>query len=359
MRGATDLGGRVNTHGSGGTGPADSPGSPDHDRSGATVEEAVETAEAGSQVDGPHTPDGHTASGESRVERIRDAETGSAGAVDSGVGDAATQPEPRPSPADMGSGGAQRIDGARVSDRVAAGEPVPDGPPFDTDSEGNPGTPRAPGVERPTRAHAPRPEEPVARIEHVSTSGTFSLDGGTWDVDNNVWLIGDDTEVLVVDAPHDAMPIVEAVAGRRVVAIVCTHGHNDHINAVLDLQAAVDAPIWLNPADRMLWDQLHPTVAPDREIGDGTTVEVAGVTLTAIHTPGHSPGSTCLYAPELDAVFSGDTLFAGGPGATGRSYSSHDTIVESIRTRLLTLPAQTVVHTGHGDTTTIGAESDI
>ncbi len=199
----------------------------------------------------------------------------------------------------------------------------------------------------------------MARIEHVSTSGTFSLDGGTWDVDNNVWLIGDDTEVLVVDAPHDAMPIVEAVAGRRVVAIVCTHGHNDHINAVLDLQAAVDAPIWLNPADRMLWDQLHPTVAPDREIGDGTTVEVAGVTLTAIHTPGHSPGSTCLYAPELDAVFSGDTLFAGGPGATGRSYSSHDTIVESIRTRLLTLPAQTVVHTGHGDTTTIGAESDI
>lgn len=199
----------------------------------------------------------------------------------------------------------------------------------------------------------------MARIEHVVTSGTFSLDGGTWDVDNNVWLVGDDDEVLIVDAPHDAAPIVAAVAGRRVCAIVCTHAHNDHVNAVADLQAAVDAPVWLNPADRMLWDDTHPDTGPDREITDGTTFEVAGITLTAIHTPGHSPGSTCLHAPDLGALFSGDTLFQGGPGATGRSYSSHDTIVESIRTRLLTLPADTVVHTGHGATTTIGAESSI
>jgi len=199
----------------------------------------------------------------------------------------------------------------------------------------------------------------VARIEKIVTSGTFSLDGGSWDVDNNVWLIGDDAEVLVVDAPHDATPIVEAVAGRRVVAIVCTHAHNDHVNAVLDLQSAVDAPVWLNPADRILWDDVHPEVEPDGDISDGTTFEVAGVTLTAIHTPGHSPGSTCLYAPALGALFSGDTLFHEGPGATGRSYSSHDTIVESIRSRLLTLPAQTVVYTGHGETTTIGDEAGI
>jgi glyoxylase-like metal-dependent hydrolase (beta-lactamase superfamily II) len=76
-----------------------------------------------------------------------------------------------------------------------------------------------------------------------------------------------------------------------------------------------------------------------------------------LHTPGHAPGAVCLYAPALNALFSGDTLFAGGPGATGRSYSHFPTIVDSIRDRLLGLPGDTVVYTGHGDTTTVGAEA--
>ena len=76
-----------------------------------------------------------------------------------------------------------------------------------------------------------------------------------------------------------------------------------------------------------------------------------------LHTPGHAPGAVCLSAPDLGAVFSGDTLFSGGPGATGRSFSDFPTIVASISGRLLTLPAATVVHTGHGDDTTIGAEA--
>jgi glyoxylase-like metal-dependent hydrolase (beta-lactamase superfamily II) len=196
----------------------------------------------------------------------------------------------------------------------------------------------------------------AARIEKAVISGVFSLDGQDFDVDNNVWLVGDDDEVLVVDAPHRAAPIVEAVGGRRVTAIVLSHGHNDHVTAAVDLREATGAPIWFHPADTMLWEMVHPDATPDHVLAEGTRFRVAGTTLTALHTPGHSPGSTCLHAPDLAAVFTGDTLFHGGPGATGRSFSDHPTIVRSIRAKLLSLHGDTVVHTGHGEDTRISAE---
>jgi glyoxylase-like metal-dependent hydrolase (beta-lactamase superfamily II) len=196
-----------------------------------------------------------------------------------------------------------------------------------------------------------------ARIEKVVVSGVFSLDGQDFDVDNNVWLVGDDDEVLVIDAPHDAAPIVEAIGGRKVTAIVLTHGHNDHITAAPALREATGAPIWFHPMDRMLWDVVHPDAKPDRDLTSDARFTVAGVELVTLHTPGHSPGSVCLHAPDLSTVFTGDTLFQGGPGATGRSFSDRPTIEHSIRSELFTLHPDTVVRTGHGDDTTIAAET--
>ncbi len=197
----------------------------------------------------------------------------------------------------------------------------------------------------------------AVRIEPLVTSGTFSLDGGTWDVDNNVWIVGDDEECIIIDAPHDAQAIIDQLAGRRVVALLLTHAHDDHIGAAERLAEDARAPIYLHPADRMLWDAVYPNFGPGHEVHDGDTFDVAGVTLSALHTPGHSPGSVCYYLPAEGTVFTGDTLFHGGPGATGRSYSDFPTIIESIRSKLLVLPADTVVRTGHGDSTTIGAEA--
>lgn len=194
------------------------------------------------------------------------------------------------------------------------------------------------------------------RVENVVTSGTFSLDGGTWEVDNNVWVVGDDEQAFVIDAAHDARAILDAVGERELVAVLCTHAHDDHINQVGALWDATHAPAYLHPDDRVLWDREYDEAAPDRDLSGGSELELAGVRLRVLHTPGHSPGSVCFHAPDLGVVFTGDTLFSGGPGATGRSYSDFDTIIASISDKVLTLPEETVVFTGHGDATSIGAE---
>ncbi len=201
---------------------------------------------------------------------------------------------------------------------------------------------------------------PAPRVDLVTTSGTFELDGGSWDVTNNVWLVGDEHEVVVVDAAHDAVAIRDGVGDRAVKAVVLTHGHNDHINVAGELRSFLLAPVLMHPGDMPLWDMVHPHDRPDGELAHGMEVKVGGATLRVLHTPGHSPGSCCLLLEEPGAppvLFSGDTLFQGGPGATGRSYSDQPTIMSSIRLQLMTLAPSTVVHTGHGPSTTIGAEA--
>ena len=194
------------------------------------------------------------------------------------------------------------------------------------------------------------------RIDHTITSGTFSLDGETFEVDNNVWVVGDDEECLVIDAPHSVEAVVDLVDGRRVLAIVCTHAHDDHVRAAPALANRLGAPILLHPDDLPLWHLTHRDVLPDGELTEGRRIAVGSGGFDVLHTPGHAPGAVCLYSAELGVVFTGDTLFQGGPGATGRSYSDYDTLVGSIRSKLFALPRDTIVHTGHGPSTTIGGE---
>jgi glyoxylase-like metal-dependent hydrolase (beta-lactamase superfamily II) len=197
----------------------------------------------------------------------------------------------------------------------------------------------------------------TATIERITTAGTFNLDGESFPVENNVWLIGNDTEVIVVDAPHELEPILDAIGHRRVEAIICTHAHDDHVTVAPQLGEKTGAPVLLHPFDRVLWDMTHPATPPTGHLADGDVLHVGGVAIEVLHTPGHAPGAISLDIPALGVVISGDTLFKGGPGATGRSYSDFETILTSIRTRLLVLPPETRVLPGHGDETTVAAEA--
>ena len=200
------------------------------------------------------------------------------------------------------------------------------------------------------------------RVDHATSTGTFSLDGEVHEVENNLWVVGDDETCVVVDAPHSVEDVMALVGERTVTAIVLTHAHDDHCRVAPALRERVGAPIWLHPDERPLWELTHGGPEDvdawlwDLDLADGAVLEVGGTRLEVLHTPGHSPGAVCLHAPDLGCVFTGDTLFEGGPGATGRSYSDAEVIVASIRERLMPLADDTVVHTGHGPDTTIGAE---
>ncbi len=230
-----------------------------------------------------------------------------------------------------------------------------------------------------------------AQVERLVTAGNHDPAGPPVH-ENNVWIVGEPAGagtdlahagVLVIDPAHDAAAVERAVAGRRVAAILLTHGHWDHVRAAREFAALVGAPVYLHEADRFLWAAEHGDAA-FTPLQDGDTFVAGDLTLEARHTPGHTPGSTSFVAaatgpqsrgsrsgsagegattgvsPRVGdgecCVFTGDTLFEGGPGATRWDYSSFEQIIESIQARLFTLPDATVVHTGHGPSTSVGAE---
>ncbi|HVM21344.1 MAG TPA: MBL fold metallo-hydrolase [Egibacteraceae bacterium] len=191
-------------------------------------------------------------------------------------------------------------------------------------------------------------------------SRTVAVGGATVEVrkfsvgpmDNNVYVLRDTAsdEALLIDAANDADRILSEVDGLAVKAIVTTHGHGDHWQALDAVAEATGAPVWLNPGDA----PMVPRRA-DHPAGDGEEIRFGGATVRLIHTPGHTPGSTCVLLAGTH-LFTGDTLFPGGPGNTFGDAEAFAQIMDSLEQRLFTLPDETWVYPGHGDDTTIGAE---
>lgn len=194
------------------------------------------------------------------------------------------------------------------------------------------------------------------QIDSIVTSGKFCLDGGEWDVDNNVYIIGDAQDVYVVDPSHDLDAVERAVGERTVRGVLLTHAHNDHCDLAPAAAERFGCEVYLHPDDDMLWKESNGD-APYNQLSDQQEFDIAGQKVTVLHTPGHTPGCVVLYLPTENTLLSGDTLFNGGPGATGRKYSSFETIIESLRGVVFQLPAETTVLPGHGDATTVGAEA--
>jgi glyoxylase-like metal-dependent hydrolase (beta-lactamase superfamily II) len=154
-------------------------------------------------------------------------------------------------------------------------------------------------------------------------------------------------QALLVDGCFDADAIVAAGEGAEVVAIVQTHGHADHVQALPELVHALGVDVCAHPGDS------YP-VTVDRLLSDGDLIRFGDRSATVLHTPGHTPGSVCLLAGRH--LVSGDTLFPGGPGNTGGNPEAFAKVIGSIRAKLFTLPDETAVYPGHGADTTIGTE---
>ena len=174
-------------------------------------------------------------------------------------------------------------------------------------------------------------------------------------MDNNIYLLSDEQGMFIVDPAHDAQAVIDAVGDRRVEGILLSHAHNDHCEIAPELAQHFDTKVYLHPDDKMLWEETNGD-APFEELEDHQRILLNGEPIQILHTPGHSPGCVVFYIPSEDTLLSGDTLFSGGPGATGRKYSDFDTIIESLQDVVFKLPEDTKVLPGHGDSTTVGAE---
>ena len=190
-----------------------------------------------------------------------------------------------------------------------------------------------------------------ARIDQVSSPA--AADGGPGAAEVNVWIIGDDDEVIVIDPGSDTAAVLDAVGEREVLAVICTHGHAAHVAAAIEVAERDEAEVALHRKDRLLWREAHREDDPDIDMEDGGIFEVADATLEVIHAPGHTDGSVCLYSPELGVVFTGDVLRAQGPVPHEGEFPDFPGQLTAIGENLLALPRDTRVLPGRGRETTI------
>ncbi|GAB2634905.1 MBL fold metallo-hydrolase [Prescottella soli] len=165
----------------------------------------------------------------------------------------------------------------------------------------------------------------------------------------NCWLVGDDTDVVVVDAAGGPEEIAAAVGDRSVVAVICTHGSSSHFAAAVDVACGLYAPVLLHPADDVLWQGFHGDHRYWR-LDDGQRIAVAGEEIQVVHTPSPTAGAVSLYVARLGALLSGDALERRRP-ADGRGQRRVPTLVHEA---LRSLPYDTRVHPGHGDRFALG-----
>jgi hydroxyacylglutathione hydrolase len=187
-------------------------------------------------------------------------------------------------------------------------------------------------------------------------------------IGTNCYLVrADDSaaEAVVVDPGAEAARILDELSGlaTRCTAILITHGHWDHLGGVADLAEATGAPVHMAEEERVLLEDLNSFTPPGLELRPYTpdvllrgdeTLELAGISFQTLQVPGHSPAHLAYYADG--ALFSGDVVFAGSVGRTDLPGADWDTLVESIRTLADRFPPETVVYSGHGPNTTLGAE---
>jgi glyoxylase-like metal-dependent hydrolase (beta-lactamase superfamily II) len=175
----------------------------------------------------------------------------------------------------------------------------------------------------------------------------------------NVWIVGDDDEVIVIDPGTDPAAVLDAVGEREILAVICTHGHAAHVAAAPEVAERDEAEVALHSADRIEWRLAHDDDTEDPEIpmAAGGAFEVGDVRLEVIHTPGHTPGSVSLYCEDLEVVFTGDALSASGPCPHNGEFPDFPRQLTSIGEQLLDLPPDTRVLPGHGPETTIGDAS--
>jgi glyoxylase-like metal-dependent hydrolase (beta-lactamase superfamily II) len=168
----------------------------------------------------------------------------------------------------------------------------------------------------------------------------------------NSWIVGDDSDVIVIDPGEDAEAVLAVVGERQVLAVICTHGHARHVAAALDVAERDAAPVALHPLDRSAWRRVHAEPA-DIDMEDDGRFEVAGVMLEVVHAPGHSRGSTLLYSEDLGAAFTGDVVRDTGPVAHEDGYPNWGRQLDAIGAHVLTLPPETRLLPGHGDELTV------